>query len=101
MIAPIRLTVAALTMTLCSGSAGAQDMSSEEFAAKARSLGDRVNDGGNRSAECQERKQRAEELVGSPQRRYAAMQEYEALCGAGSGPALPAGDGVQFLSPAQ
>jgi hypothetical protein len=89
----------ALLLGLIPALAAGQDMSAEEFAAKAESLGDAVNASGSDSAECLELKKRADALVGRPQLRHNAMEEYRAVCGGGSGPVLPTDNPAQFDGP--
>jgi hypothetical protein len=89
----------ALVLGLIPVLAAGQDMSAEEFAAKAGALGDAVNATGNDSADCLELKRRADALVGRPQLRHNAMEEYRAVCGAGTGPSLPTDNPAQFDGP--
>ncbi len=89
----------ALVLGLVSVPAAGQDMSAEEFAAKAGALGDAVNATGNDSAECQELRRRADALVGRPQLRHTAMEEYQAICEGGNGPTLPTDNPAQFDGP--
>lgn len=79
---------------LAASRAVAQDMSPEEFAARAASLGQTVNSGGVESSECLELKRRVEELKGRPQLRYSAMQQYKTRCGGPSEPLFPASVGT-------
>jgi hypothetical protein len=96
---PASILAVALLLGLGSARLAGQDMSAEEFAAKAGALGDAVNASGNDSAECLELKRRADELVGRPQLRHTAMEEYRAVCQGGGGPVLPTDNSAQFDSP--
>jgi hypothetical protein len=96
---PAFILGAAVVLGLGSAQLAAEDMSAEEFAAKAGSLGDAVNASGNESAECLELKRRAEELVGRPQLRHTAMEEYRAVCLGGGSPILPTDNSAQFDGP--
>jgi hypothetical protein len=89
----------ALLLGLGSAVLADQDMSAEEFAAKAETLGDEINATGNESAECMELKRRADELVGRPQLRHTAMEEYRAVCEGGGAPVLPTDNPAQFDAP--
>jgi len=90
----------ALVLGLVSVVAAGQDMSAEEFAAKAGTLGEEINATGNDSPECLKLQQRADALVGRPQLRYAAMEEYRAICEGGNGPTLPTDNPSLFDGPA-
>ena len=96
---PASIIAGALLLGLGSAVIADQDMSAEEFAAKAGALGDAVNATGNESAECLELKRRADELVGRPQLRHTAMEEYRAVCEGGGAPVLPTDNPAQFDGP--
>jgi hypothetical protein len=96
---PASIIAVALLLSLGSAAFADQEMSADEFAAKAGSLGDAVNAAGNESAECLELKRRADDLVGRPQLRNTAMEEYRAVCEGGGSPVLPTDNSAQFDSP--